>query len=130
MGMFDWVYCEVELPDGYDPGPEGFQTKDFENIMTTIKITAEGRLEIFLYEYEHIGDYDPGWTKGELIPRFERVNERWVEYCERDGSLFHGTFNFYDYDVTGFWHEYVAKFDDGKLREILLVPDRFAERQD
>lgn len=121
MGMFDYVECEYPLPDGYTPkkniyGENAFQTKDFERIMTTLKITAEGRLEIFLYDYVQVGEYDPGWTDGELVPRFERTNKRWVEYTDHAGEYFTGAFNFY----SSLEHDYRAYFHDGQLQKIIL----------
>lgn len=132
MGLFDYVTVEVPLPDGYTPASnERFQTKNFDNAMMTLKITANGRLEILLFDEEYVGEYHPEWAEdGFTIPRYERINERWSEWHERDGSKFHGRFTFYGIDDQNKWHEYIAKFTDGQLEEILIVPDRLKSRQD
>lgn len=128
MGMFDYVEVEVPLPDGWEP--DELQTKSFDCILTTVRVAADGRLMVHLYEHEYVGDYDPGWTKdGATIPRFERVNERWEEWREPDGSKFHGVFYFYGSDrATHEWHEYKATYDHGKLESIVAderMNDRF-----
>lgn len=123
MGMFDYVRCEVPLPDGFTGE---LQTKDFCNDMVTHTITADGRL---------------------LLERIDRVEE--VPKAERPypdapdddlrsifGSIrtftssseceFHGIMNFYGSEGdsaigTHKWHEYNAKFTDGKLVEITQI---------
>lgn len=123
--MFDYVECEVDLPDGIKP--EGlaypFQTKDFESVMMTFRITKEGRLFFNDKIWEYAGEYDPGWTKpkGTKIPRYEVVKEEWVEWHTPRGTHFHGEFNFYTSGkVDGIWHEYIAVFDHGQLKEIVV----------
>lgn len=44
MGMFDYVKCEVPLPDGYVPDDGFLQTKDFQCQLHELTITKEGRL--------------------------------------------------------------------------------------
>lgn len=98
--MFDWVKCEVPLPDGW-VHPE-FQTKDFPDpYLDTYTIRADGRLI-----------------------------RRAVGSEEADLN-FHGHFRFYSYEgdvnaanpITDRWHEYRAKFTDGQLVGIEVVPE-------
>lgn len=143
MGMFDYIRCEMPLPDGWN-GHE-LQTKDFECDMVTHVITKEGRLMLERIDEIH------------LVPRAERP------YPTEDGLLgmwgmmrtvkslhdsnFHGVVNFYgseyrtiddqpatpngvahqggsvcDYTtkepLKRVWHEYNAKFTDGNLVSI------------
>lgn len=49
-----------------------------------------------------------------------RADGRLLRYDE--DTNFHGILNFYDLK-NGVWHEYNAKFTDGKLIEIVHVPD-------
>jgi hypothetical protein len=113
MGMFDWVVCEVELPDGFsvaeDDYSNAFQTKDFDNIMATFKITEEGRLVVSGFG-------------------FDNEESTWHEYHLRDGRPFTGEFSFYTAEggatPVGRWHEYVAKFEDGQLQEIVDDSER------
>jgi hypothetical protein len=122
MGMFDYIRCEVSLPDGWLPGE--LQTKDFDCEMVTHVITKDGRLMLERIDETH------------LVPKEERP------YPNDDGLLgmcgsirtvtslrdsnFHGVANFYGSEGTPntpdyHWHEYNAKFTDGNLQEIVLV---------
>ena len=97
MGMFDDVTCEMPLPDGFDGG--GFQTRDLGCELASYRITKSGGL-----------------------------------VCEKDGMFtvtagtlddYHGILNFYTIEVdpndgTSVWHEYSAKFADGKCAEITV----------
>ena len=104
MGMFDDVLCEQPLPDGYEGE---FQSKDFECLLDTYKISAEGRL--LRREYE--------WVEADDAPLGIRKERRgWTD------TEYHGTFRFYDYADDKSWHEYEAKFTDGQLVEISQVP--------
>ncbi|MDI3563577.1 hypothetical protein [Bradyrhizobium sp. Arg816] len=94
MGMFDYVKCELPLPDGWKGE---LQTKDFEDpYLETYTIRADGRLIRRRPKY----DIDPPGTA----------------YGEIDTN-FHGILNFYGLE-DGEWHEYDAKFTDGQLVEI------------
>jgi hypothetical protein len=127
MGMFDYIRCEVALPDGWVAGE--LQTKDFDCEMITHVISKDGRL---LFDRG-------GW---EAVPLLQRRLWRaaWgdSEQAEKDhvleaafGSMrrvpnyqdenFHGLVNFYGHDKDDQWHEYNAKFTDGQLTEIVLA---------
>lgn len=99
MGMFDYVKCEVPLPDGYDGA--NLQTKDFEDpYLETYIIRSDGRLIHRRPKY----DVDPtGVIHGEVDKNF------------------HGILNFYAYEKD-VWREYNAKFTDGQLVGIEKVP--------
>lgn len=124
MGMFDYVECEVELPDAFVVEDQRycFQTKNFENTMDTFRITKEGRLFYLEKIWEYLGEYDPGWTKpkGTKIPKYEVVREEWVEWHTHRGTPFHGEFNFYTSDKNKNWHEYIAIFEHGQLAKIIV----------
>lgn len=104
MGMFDEVICEVPLPDGWRHPV--FQTKDFEEpYLDKYIIRADGRLirKKPWYESDIKTDTD---------------------------TNYHGQLRFYSYEgdpndeapIEDRWHEYEAKFTDGKLVGIELVP--------
>lgn len=122
MGMFDDIICEYPLPDGYDK--KNFQSKSFDCQMDVYKITADGELRIYTYDLEDDGVYpEDHFFKGE--PKKKKVHIRWelVDY--------HGVFNFYGgtwsnelQKHTDGWHEYLAKFTDGKLVEITVAQPR------
>lgn len=95
MGMFDYVKCEAPLPDGWKPGDHHLQTKDFDCGLETYVIRSDGRL----------------------------IRE------DRDTD-YHGCFQFYSYEdgvndtrpLSERWHEYRAKFTDGRLVNIEVIP--------
>lgn len=113
MSMFDYIRCEVPLPDGFEGTPL-FQTKDFECVLATHAIREDGL-------YLDDGHY-------ETVPKAERTHPnaeegtleglkgslRWVPnpVLHREA---HGVINFYGNDAAGKWHEYKAKFTDGQL---------------
>lgn len=101
MGMFDDLRCEVPIPDGF-AGP--FQTKDFGCMLKTHVISASGRMMI-----------DPGFT--------------FDDPAERIDANYHGFVRFYGHDPAGKWHEYQAKFTDGQLVGIEVVPDDTAAQE-
>lgn len=100
MGLFDYVKCEVPLPDRFDGE---LQTKEFDcPYMETYIITKEGRL----FHNKPRYDIDPPDA-----------------LCGLRDMNFHGVLNFYGYDddtgsPTYKWHEYNAKFTDGQLVSI------------
>lgn len=141
MGMFDYVRCDVPLPDGWEA--DELQTKDLECQMTTAWITAEGRLLVEDFEYEPVPEDElPYKDHPSPIMRFvgclQKTNRRW-----RDLN-YHGMLEFYGIEqpetargrvvryvdgnvidhetgeVLGpaISHDYTAKFTDGKLVEI------------
>jgi len=117
MGMFDYVHVEVDLPDGFEG--KVFQTKSFDRLMDDLRITKEGKLELLHFEMVEDGEWQPSWSDVS-IPKWNRVNEEWVEWHNRRGETYHGVFNFYELS-DDVWHEYEAKFTDGKLDSIRVV---------
>ncbi len=116
MGMFDYIKCEYPLPDGWNGE---LQTKDFDCEMVTHIITADGRLML----------------EGIIESKFHGiVNFYGSEYHSlndqpaRPKGVSHGPDGVKDY-TTGeplkhIWHEYNAKFTDGKLVSISVEDDR------
>lgn len=97
MGMFDYVHCDVPLPDGWVG--KAMQTKDFGRTMAKITITESGRL---------VTDQRDWWRSDDPEP---------VDL------QFHGVFRFYGCGATvKDWHEYLAKFTDGQLVGIEVDP--------
>lgn len=99
MGMFDHVECLVPLPDGY-VSPDGYQTKAFDRQLDVYTITEGGLLT-----------RRGGWMCGDPEPVI---------------VPFHGWFRFYAGEDVGVgalgpWHEYAAKFTDGRLVRIEQV---------
>jgi len=126
MGMFDYIKCEVPLPDGYSGE---LQTKDFCCEMTTHIITKDGRLLV-----------DNGYA--ESVPKHERPYPDakpgdWRSICgmirrvhKYEDANFHGLVSFGGLETIGHEpderygergrpiykdHSYIAKFTHGQL---------------
>lgn len=138
MGMFDYICCEVPLPDGW--AADELQTKDFDCEMVTHVITAAGRLLL-----------DQGHWEG--VPKEERPYPDADDWRSLFGSIrrvpkmvdanFHGLVDFGGLEVLRYEpdgrygpkgrpiyksHDYIAKFTDGQLVEIIAEStDAFAE---
>jgi hypothetical protein len=122
MGMFDYIRCDAPLPDGWSPGGP-LQTKDFDCEMVCHVITNDGKLMLERIDATHI------------VPKAERPypNEPDDSILGMCGMLrintglyesdFHGVVNFYGHDENDRWHEYKAKFTDGRLVKIEIVDD-------
>jgi hypothetical protein len=120
MGMFDYIRCKVPLPDGWLPH-EPLQTKDFDCDMVCHEISPQGRLLLQRVDSVH------------EVPKAERPypnDDGMLGLCgsiHREKSVrdsnFHGILNFYGSDQQKNWHEYNAKFTDGQLVSIEVVPD-------
>lgn len=99
MGMFDYIRCDVPLPDGYKGE---LQTKDLECDLTSYLINGEKRLVALSY-------HDNYGAKHDLS-------------CEDATDLnYHGILRFYGVGPDDDWHEYNAKFTDGVSVEIVLI---------
>jgi hypothetical protein len=95
MGMFDYVVCDVKLPDGLDHTKHTFQTKSIQN---------ESCLDTFLID-----------TEGRLHRKSYPNQFKFFDYT--------GTFNFYK-SVGGVWHEYQASFYNGYLYRLVVDEER------
>jgi hypothetical protein len=95
MGLFDYIVCEVPLPDGFTGE---LQTKDLGCYLLTHIITKDGRLML-----EHV-DRRIALDTDDQSPNFD---ETLRFYGSRDRE-----------DDTWEWHEYSAKFVHGQLVSI------------
>lgn len=131
MGMYDTVIVDYDILPLMDSevamlreyGKE-FQTKDFENILTEVKITHMG---IFINEFEmesvpleerpYYKPDDPD-NICNYFGSVKRVNERWVP-VEKSKVRF---YTHYKKDDEYHWFEFNAYFnDEGKLKRIERV---------
>jgi len=96
MGMFDYIRCDMPLPETPMPAPHGlFQTKDTpDQYLSEYRICKDGRLW---------REVDEG---GEVSPPF------------------HGDVDFYTIGDKGQWWEYRARFTEGVCSKIILVEFR------
>jgi hypothetical protein len=129
MGMFDYVQCEVPLPDGLQPIE--LQTKDFECDMVVHVITKDGRLMMDCGHNEMVPLMERPYWKPEWGDSASAENEHpWEAICgsmrhvpKYEDASFHGIINFYGRDGDNNWHEYNAKFTDGQLVKIEVVSE-------
>ena len=129
MGMFDYLFIDTNMLPISDEekiiiGNEpGWQTKDFDNILTEIYITNDGELKINRWVYETVPKEERPHPDDDgvlgLAGSLERTNVR-LETIPH-----HGYVNFYTFisnsestPPSNKWYEFNAKFTDGKLVEI------------
>jgi hypothetical protein len=93
MGMFDWIECDWPLPDEYVPERRDMQSKDLDCNLDVVRITVDGRLIA-------VASTDGGEHE---------VEQREIAH---DGLL---------YFYSGQPHEYVARFKQGRLIQILTL---------
>ena len=125
MGMFDYVNCRVPLPDGWVPLENGLQSKDLDCGMDVVTISADGRLmQRYVSEWLPVPEHDWKYTGSTDVLQqiWHEQSKRRPVYAERDLN-FHGWFNFYGSDSDKNWHEYRAKFTDGRLVAIEPLAD-------
>jgi hypothetical protein len=119
MGMYDYVHCEVPLPDGY---VGDMQTKDFDCFFGTILIRTDGRLLVEEGDWEAVPLDEQPNPKIPMFGTFRVTNKRW-----RDLD-FHGDFRFHGSRDRGDWHEYLARFTHGVLETIIAIPETFSSQ--
>lgn len=115
MGMFDYVRSRVALPDGFTGE---LQSKDFDCELAVVEIREDRTLWIERFDYEEVPLSERPYPDADdwrsIIGCMRRINERWERLD------FHGDMTFYGgQDVV--WHEYVARFTDGKLSSIKQI---------
>jgi hypothetical protein len=93
--MFDEIRFSQPMPDGYTTS-EWFQTKDMGCDLSQYEVGTDGRL---------MRTRSGCWGEEELTAP--------------EDEDFHGWLNFYTHDKATGWHEYRAKFTDGRLVEIV-----------
>lgn len=128
MGMFDYIRCEVPLPDGFDHDGD-LQTKDFDCEMVEHVITKGGRLLLDKGHYEDVPiaerkypNAEPGTLESmcgiiRRVPRMEDANFH--------GEIYFNAGKSHKLDSKG-WCDgkdlevryYKAKFTDGNLISI------------
>jgi hypothetical protein len=120
--MFDDIACYMRLPDGWEN--EWFQTKSLDCLLDQYRITADGRLEVFRFETEKVGEpkEHPFFPDRKDWQEYRRINERWEEV----EPAFHGDLYFYSSEPgqdggrwAGQWHEYRARFTEGRVTSLI-----------
>lgn len=125
MGMFDYIRCNLPLPDAPPPELE-FQAKDTDDqFLTQYEIREDGTLWKEECDFEDHSDPEAEGIR-RLFGMMTRVNQRWVP------ALYEGDLEFYTSNITAsgpqgcvtsdggpaYSWDYVAKFVNGKVTEI------------
>lgn len=93
MGFFDYLSCEMPLPDRREVSKDAFQTKAFWHCMDHFTITPTGRLIFHKRRYslrgepgagppEHIGDIDMDYH-GDIEIHGTTKDGSWLNYAVR-----------------------------------------------
>lgn len=96
--MFDYICCELPMPDGRQVSKDSFQTKSLWRSMDRFTITTAGRLVYHKHRYSdpsaglpqslvHVGDIDLDYH-GDLAIHGSRLEDGAVSYVVR---FTHGT---------------------------------------
>jgi hypothetical protein len=137
MGVFDYVRCEHDLPDGFTDLDLEYQTKDLPDPwLEHYTITRDGRLIHHAADYEWEGD-DSSPFRGRLrpVPGSERD-----EIVDFDGEMRLVADNVCisaplgvatEDDAPPFWREYTVHFRRGRVAWIEggLDPEVYAGRR-
>lgn len=129
MGMFDYIRCEVPLPDGWAGGD--LQTKDFDCEMVTHVITASGRLMLDRGHYEEVTKEQRPFPNEDGMLGFAGSIRRVPRMVDANfhGFVYFGTIETIGHnppDERGYQHpiykdhDYKAKFTDGQLVAIYI----------
>jgi hypothetical protein len=126
MGMYDTIKINKNILPLSDeeknkiPDNVEWQTKSFDNELTEIYITDDGKLKINRFEYEVVPKEERPNPNAEgllgLAGSLRRINER-IETLD-----YHGICEFYTYFEEQYY-TFKAKFTDGKLQNIERVKD-------
>jgi hypothetical protein len=133
MGMFDELICEYPLPDSAVQN-EVFQTKSLDCTMDRYTITKDGRLILHKVRYESVPEEErpyygtPEWDESPFL----QVAGSLKSVPVGDVAIpYHGYIRFYTYlgkHPDGESFEYLAKFTNGRLKEIRQVQPGELER--
>ncbi len=113
MGLFDEIRVEQILPGEYEITDTWYQTKSFDNEMSSYVISANNELYREWWDYEWIEE--PNTFFGGRFHKKEETYRR--EYL----TDFHGDIIFYTskpMDENRMWRDYHARFTEGKLSRI------------
>lgn len=126
MGMFDYIKCEVMLPDATMQGDRNFQTNSLDKSMSTYVITQKGELYEECWDYQWVEDEGYLFFKGYLKQIEGSYHRKYL-------TDFHGDVVFYsesfapDVDKSGkkMYRDYHARFTEGKLSRMWYEDSSF-----
>lgn len=110
MGMFDYVRCDVPLPDDRAAAEPAFQTKQLYCTMAHFTITANGRLIFRKQTHEALPNLEI--RPGVFIPQYKLVHEEPID------MEYHGDIMLCGQATNEQCADYVARFTNGTLERI------------
>jgi len=106
MGMFDYLTCDLPMPDGREVLQDSFQTKSLWCSMDLFTLTAAGRLIFHKRRYFLAGETD------------ERGKPRTPEHVADIDLDYHGDIEIYGTASDGTFIRYAVRFTHGKVEWI------------
>jgi hypothetical protein len=117
MGMYDELYINKDKLPLSEAEKEKikdnqvWQTNNFDNLLTEIIITDDGKIKINKWEIKEVPKKDRKYPNDEgwrgLLGSLKRINERW-EFLDYHGEVIFGNGNY----------EFGAFFKNGKMIDI------------
>jgi len=115
MGMFDYLECQLPLPDTDETLTFDFQTKSLDCWLDNYQIRSDGTLWHETYDIEDRSD--PNATGiYRMVGSATRVNRRWEQLAYTGEVEFYGR-------VDDIWYSYSAYFVRGYLKELHRLED-------
>jgi len=108
--MFDYITCELPMPDGRELVKDSFQTKSLYCTSDDFTITAQGRLIHHVCRYDP--DEDTEILPGIRIPQYRRVP---VEDIDMD---YHGDIEIHGATRDDGYFRYAVRFTHGTVEWI------------
>ena len=125
MGMFDYLKCDPPLPARREAEGMTFQTKDFDCVMETIHIHADGT--VWGEEYDIEDRSDPNATGiARLAGMLTRTNIRPKPLLDFSGEItFYGDYGPRKQNGWGEgWLEFRATIEKGRMTSVELLEDK------
>lgn len=136
MGMFDYIEFEegIELPEFEEDEPNlGWQTKEFQSLMRTYRVTEDGKMLEEEFETHYVPEEErPRYN--EEIEGFENELEKLFGSMRRETTgwtekNYHGRMRVVGH-TDDYWYQYFLKFTDGRLEGIELSEKRERDNHD
>ncbi len=124
MGMFDSLRCEVPLPDGREF--KGLaQTKSLDCLMDTYRITADGRLEREIVEFEDVPEHERPPEPPEDAHWLDKIS--WNQSLTRESCRYWKELDDVHLDILFYYTEKIDKGDDKAHYRFYQYTARFAD---
>lgn len=123
MGMFDELKCDYPMPKGYEfLQKEGFQTKEFDNLLDEYLITKDGELVRTIKEWSMVPEEKRpfyGTSEWDDYPIYKMFGSIKTEKTGKEKIEYHGYVHFHTI-VNNVFYDLKAKFTDGKVVDLVI----------